>query len=207
MGTIKCGFWKLGFILSPKEFGDLVKYCEELEVRFSDQRNEDVVGEYQKFYNSLTSEEPPKNYTKQGNISFININGFVCNLIFGENVGFGMNPATMGHWPHYKEVVRIYFWAVQITLQKSVSVDINNGKHFIYEDIQLHSPNSYPQYQNISSYIKGMTKPLRFKAYTIDGVEEVKPSVRITEQVANDLANSWIFKNFEFKMMSYTPNK
>ena len=77
------------------------------------------------------------------------------------------------------------------------------GKFFIYEDIQLHSPKSYPLYQQITTYIKNQTKPLHFKAHNIDDIEEVKPQVRISEQVAIDLANSWIFKNYDFKIISY----
>ncbi|SKB57825.1 hypothetical protein SAMN05660477_00002 [Soonwooa buanensis] len=205
MGTIKNGFWKLGFILSPIEFSSFVKYCEELKIKFVLQKNENIYEEYQKFYNSLISENIPKNYTTQGNISYININSFVCSLNYENNIGFMINPANMVHWPYYREAVRIHFWAIQLTLQKGVSVDKEDdkGKFFIYEDIQLHSPNSYPLYQKISSYIKNKTKPLRVNAHTIDAIEEIKPPVRISEQVAVDLANSWIFKNYEFEILSY----
>ncbi|WP_300672608.1 hypothetical protein [Soonwooa sp.] len=205
MGTIKNGFWKLGFILSPEEFSDFVKYCEELKIKFVVQNGQDIHKEYQRFYNSLVSQEKPKNYLKQANISFINIKSFVCSLSIENGIGFIINPANMVHWPYYREAVRINSWAVQITLQKGVSVDMEDkkGKYFIYKDIQLHSPNSYPLYQNLTSYIKSKTKPLRFKAHIIDDIEEIKPPIRISEQVANDLANSWIFKSFEFQMMSY----
>ncbi|RZK57342.1 MAG: hypothetical protein EOO91_10310 [Pedobacter sp.] len=209
MGTIKNGFWKLSFILSPNEFRDFVKYCKELEIEFNDQRGEDIQVEYTKFYNSLTSDKNPKSYLKQGNISYITISSFVCSLNVKNTIGFIINPANMVHWTHYREAVRIQGWAVQITLQKGVSVDKEDekGKHFIYEDIQLHSPKSYPLYLQIISYIKSITKPLRFKAHNIDDIEEIKPPVRISEQVAIDLANSWIFKNYEFEMISYQKNE
>jgi hypothetical protein len=205
MGTIKNGFWKLSFILSPNEYRDFVKYCKELEIEFVHQRGEDTQEEYTKFYNSLTSDKCPKNYLKQGNISYINLNSFVCSLNVNDAIGFIINPANMVHWIHYREAIRIHSWAIQITLQKGVSVDKEDekGKYFIYEDIQLHSPKSYPLYQQITSYIKNITKPLRFKAHNIDEIEEIKSPVRISEEVAIDLANSWIFKNYEFEMISY----
>jgi len=205
MGTIKNGFWKLSFILTPNEFRDFVKYCKELEIEFNDQRGEDIQEEYTKFYNSLISDKHPKKYLKQDSISYITINSFVCSLNVKDSIGFIISPANMVHWTHYREAVRIQGWAVQITLQKGVSVDKEDekGKYFIYEDIQLHSPKSYPLYLQIISYIKNITKPLRFKIHNIDDVEEIKPPVRISEQVAIDLANSWIFKNYEFEMISY----
>ena len=205
MGTIKNRFQKLSFIISPNEFRDFVKYCNEFGIEFTHQRSEDILEEYTKFYNSLTSDKLPKNYFKQGHISYINLYSFVSSLNLKDTIGFVINPANMVHWSHYREAVRIHSWAIQITLQKGVSVDKEDekGKYFIYEDIQLHSPKSYPLYQQISSYIKSITKPLRFKAFVIDDIEEIKPPVRISEQVAIDLSSSWIFKNYEFEIISY----
>lgn len=48
-----------------------------------------------------------------------------------------------------------------------------------------------------------MTKPLRFNAHVVNDVDEIKPPVRISKQVAADLANSWIFNEHEFKILSY----
>lgn len=199
MGTIKTGFWKLGFILSPNEFEDFIKYCISLNIK---PNSNDICEQYKLFYTELTAMTQPSNYMKRDNISYIDLRAIVSGLKPENGRGFVINPATMVHWPHYKKAVRISSWATQITLQKSISIDKEDekGKYFEYEDINIHSPQSYPLYEQITDYIKKITKPLRFNAYVVDNVEEIKPPVRISKQVATDLANSWIFKEYEFEM-------
>lgn len=199
MGTIKTGFWKMAFILTPDEFKGFIEFCMGLNIK-PDRNN--IYEQYELFYEGLTAKTQPVNYLKQDNISFITFRTFVSGLLPENAKGFMINPANMVHWPYYKEAVRISSWAVQITLQKSVSVDKEDpkGKYFVYEDIELHSPQSYPLYQELTAYIKNITKPLRFNAQAIDNIEEIKPPVRISKQAAEDLADSWIFNEYEFKI-------
>lgn len=202
MGTIKCGFWTLSFIASPDEFKDFIKHCEDLNIH---SRDSDVCQQYQDFYNALTATTAPINLLKRDNISYINLRSFVCSLEIENATGFSIVPATMVHWIYHDKVVRIHDWAVQICLQKAVIVDKKDekGDCFIYEDIQLHSPTSHPLYQQATSFIKGITKPLRFTTNTVDGTDEIKPPVRISKKASVDLASSWIFKNCDFTMKSY----
>lgn len=214
MGTIKGGFWKLGFILSPEEFKGFIEYCKSLNIQ-PDEINDDIFEQYQTFYNGLISATQPDNFLQRDNISQISLRSFVCGLNSDNAaVGFVINPANMVHWAYYRGAVRISGWAVQITLQRGVAVTVDennkpdkNGKYFISEDIELHSPQSYPLYQQITGYIKNVTKPLRFMAHVVDELEEIKPPVRVSEKVAKDLANSWIFKKYEFEMRSYNLHK
>ncbi len=202
MGTIKTGFWKMAFILTPTEFNDFIEYCLSLNIH-SDRHN--IHEQYKLFYNTLVARTKPSNFIKQDNISFISLTSYVSGLIPENAKGFMMNPANMVHWPYHNEAVRISNWAVQITLQKGVSINVENsqGKYFVYEDIQLHSPQSYPLYQKLTDYIKSITKPLRFNAQGVEAIEEVKPPVRISKQAADDLGDSWLFTEFKFKMKSY----
>lgn len=135
MGTIKCGFWKLGFIISPDEFNGFIEYCKSLNICPD---GGDVYEQYRIFYTGLIATTPPSNYIKQNNISYISLRSFVCGLTPENAIGFTINPTNMVHWAHYREAVRINSWAVQIVLQKNVSVDKEDekGKYFIYEDIQ-----------------------------------------------------------------------
>lgn len=199
MGTIKCGFWKLGFILSPDEFNGLIQYCISLDINPD---TNDICEQYRLFYNELVAKTQPSNYMERDNISYINLKALISGLKIKNGIGFVINPATMVHWPHYKKAVRINFWATQITLQKGISIDKEDekGKYFVYEDINLHSPESYPLYLQIIAYIKNITKPLRFNAYVVDDVDEIKPPIRISKQATLDLSNSWIFKEYEFKI-------
>lgn len=194
----------LGFILGPEEFKGFIEYCKGLSTR-PDRDEDELYEQYESFYTGLVATTPPSNYLKRDNISHISLRSFVCGLTPENATGFVINPANMVHWPHYRKAVRISGWAVQITLQKGVSVDKEDekGKYFIYEDIQLHSPQSYPLFQQITAYIRSITKPLRFDACVVNDVDEIKPPVRISKQVAADLANSWIFKEYEFKIRSY----
>ena len=199
MGTIKTGFWKVGFILSPDEFNGLIQYCISLNIHPD---NNDICEQYKLCYNELVATTRPSNYMERNNISYINLKAFIIGFKLKNGIGFVINPATMAHWPHYKKAVRINYWAIQITLQKGISIDKEDvkGKYFVYEDINLHSPQSYPLYQHLTAYIKNITKPLRFNAYVVNDFDEIKPPVRISKQAAIDLSNSWIFKEYEFKM-------
>lgn len=214
MGTIKNGFWKLAFIISPNEFKQLIEFGASLGLAPHKKSAEQTIDDYQIYYNGLIATTPPTNYMQRDTISYISLCSFVGNLHSENMIGFGMNPANMVHWPCYHEAVRINGWAVQITLQKGVAVTVDKdytpnptGKYFIYEDINLHSPQSYPLYQQVTGFIKGITKPLRFSAHAIDTIEEIKPPVRISKKAAEDLANSWIFKKYEFEIHSYNLHK
>ncbi|GAA3769358.1 hypothetical protein [Flavobacterium ginsengiterrae] len=212
MGTIKTGFWKLAFIITPDEFKQFIEYVIDLNIYpeyaiglniYRDR--ETIYEQYEIFYSALISKTKPSNYMKCDNISFIDLRSFVCKLRPENSIGFIINPANMVHWLYNDGAVRISDWAVQITLQKGVSLNVENsqGKYFVYEDIKLHSPQSYPLYQKLTYYIKSITKPLRFNAQGVEAIEEVKPPVRISKQAADDFGDSWLFTEFKFKMKSY----
>lgn len=200
MGTIKCGFWKLDFILSPEEFNEFIEFCRMLNIS---PNQGDVCEQYLMFYNDLIATNQPAIFLKQDSISFVTLKGFTCGLSTSVGIGFTIGCANMVHWAYDNAAIRINGWALSISLQKGVSVNKEDekGKYFVYEDIQLHSPRSYPLYQQITAYIKNKTKPLRFKTNIGN---EIKPSVRVSKQVASDLADSWIFKNHNFEMISFS---
>ena len=200
MGTIKSGFWSLSFILSPREFTEFIEYCTSLNIDFD---RENLILKYDLYYNTLIAKTLPQKLLQQGGISFVTLTSFVCMLNIGNGIGFSITPANMVHWNYNKqEVVRITDWAIRINLQKSVSINKEDekGKYFVYEDIQAHSPLSYPLYQKLITWIKSETKLLRF---TTKSGEVIKSPVRISQQVATDMNNSWTFMNFGFQMISF----
>ncbi|WP_289057776.1 hypothetical protein [uncultured Flavobacterium sp.] len=199
MGTIRTGYWSMAFILTPIEFKGFIEYSLSLNIH-PDRANIDE--QYELFYNELVAKTKPLIFKKRDDITFITLRSYVSGLVPKNAVGFMINPFNMIHWPHYKEAVRISNWAVQITLPKGISEDKQDekDKHFIYKDIQFHSPQSYPLYKQLTAYIKNITKPLRLNAQSINGYKEIKTPVRISKQAAADLADSWIFNEYEFKI-------
>ncbi|MFB6364826.1 hypothetical protein ACFCP7_12270 [Paenibacillus elgii] len=152
---------------------------------------ENVLVEYKKYYNHVTSMEKINNRI-----------GFVYSVVIPDTLGFHL---VSNKFQYSDEVKR--FWIddlyLELSYQKAVAIDDETGEYFTYEDINLHYPKGYPIYKEIEDYIKGITKPTRIKIN-----DKVKSfPIRISQNVATDLEQSWAFKENEIEMISYKPKK
>ncbi|MCP1359102.1 hypothetical protein [Aneurinibacillus migulanus] len=91
---------------------------------------------------------------------------------------------------------------IMLSLPKGFQIDLEDekGKYYIYEDIREHQPLTYAFFDEVTNYMKKITKPLRFSAHAADVLQEQKPSVRISKHAVNDMINVWIFKKYELVM-------
>lgn len=57
-----------------------------------------------------------------------------------------------------------------LSLPKGFQIDLEDekGKYYIYEDIREHQPLTYAFFDEVTNYMKKITKPLRFSAHAAD---------------------------------------
>jgi len=211
MGTIKCGFWKMRFIISPSEFGEFLDRCEHFGISFHCRcygyplHSKDKMTElYKAFYDGIISpSKPPRGSHIAHGMDFSSDKKKI--------IGFNLTEDDYIYYHHYGELAhggwgKDRLRCLEITYQKSVAVNIDE-KHFVYEDILLHEPEGYPIFAALIEPVKKITKPLRFDAWWDEGQSyEEKPNVRISLQAARDLSQSWIFKTYNLTMKSYKLN-
>ncbi|MBP1996806.1 hypothetical protein [Paenibacillus eucommiae] len=202
MGTIKTGFWKINFILTPIEFKELLNSCVQKGMAFHlrtyghpEHTVVQVIDTYMNAYQFLTSSEKPP----QTSLALPYSMSFPKPFI-----GFSLNTDRL-RFPYDRQWADAEIPFVQLTYQKGFSIDLEDekGKYFIYEDIREHQPTIYPIFENLASEIKRITKPLRFEARGIDGYEQLKPPIRISEQAAHEVKEGWLFKAYQLQMKSY----
>jgi len=104
--------------------------------------------------------------------------------------------------------IKTGFWKINFILtpgefKELLNSCVQKGKYFIYEDIRVHQPTIYQIFENLASEIKRITKRLRFEAQGIDGYEQLKPPIRISEQAAHEVKEGWLFKACQLQMKSY----
>lgn len=205
MGTIKCGFWRTKFFISPDEFKEFLRLCQRNEILFNVPSwgnplhdLEEVLKEYTFYYQTFTG----KNKELESPIY-----GFTYSLSFPKEKNlFGFFIRSEGvRFPYYRQWAEVEIPYLMLSYQKGCQVNLvdEKGRCFIYEDILKHEPEGYPIYETITNFIKSITKPLRFAAHVVDSFDEIKSSVRISAKAAEDLSNSWIFKMYQLEMRSY----
>jgi len=88
---------------------------------------------------------------------------------------------------------------VMLSFPKGFRMDREDekGKYHVYEDIREHQPLTYAFFDEVANKMKKMTKPLRFSVPAADTLQEQKPSVRISKNAVEDMADSWIFKKYK----------
>lgn len=198
MGTIKCGFWKLRFILTPDEMLEWLQYCEAQGIERLEipnyERTLHTVSQAGEAYRNLYN-------TVMGQKEYILVPGVTYSMIFQSGnpdkplSSFHLISSEYGFYNSQNRLVlkKIY---QEISYPKGFSVDCDDGIHFVYEDINLHHPNGQPLYEKVTSYIKNITSPLRYMA---NGSEQ-KPPVRISNQAAIDLSDSWLAKEYGWEV-------
>lgn len=203
MGTIKCGHWTSRFIITPDEFEGFVQECGSYGIGFIVPSYEKVkhdykkvVEEYQDFYSRFFSAAEPTGGIMAYSMQYTREDASVT--------GFFMRTEYI-YIPYYGRWAEKKARCIQLSYPKAYAVDCEDGKYFVYEDILKREPEVYPIYESLTKSIKMYTKPLRFTtSIAFDERKEIKPTgVRISEGAARDLADSWIFKEYEIEMKSY----
>lgn len=197
MGTIKCGFWTLKFLLSLESMKEWLELCKKLNIGFvipnyeqTKHTIEQVYEAYGRFYESLITHHKS-----------INAPAYTMSFLTGNKLqpvsSFSLMPFLYDiyNYDNNRKVETLPL-CLKISYPKSVAVSSDDNKYFTYEDIQLHEPSGYPLFLQLTDFIKKRTKPLRFVA---NGVEQ-KPSIRISSQARKDLACSWIAKKYEWNI-------
>jgi hypothetical protein len=206
MGTIKPAFWKTNFIISPNEFEALVQFCCENGLDFYENTYgnpkhdiKTVCDKWKHIYEWLTVETKPEGWS--GTISY-SLHFYMAN---GKETSFTLFPREI-QFPYYRKWAETKIEYLMLSCCKGFQVDKvdEKGAYFIYEDINLHEPELYPKYEKVSNYVKGMTKPFRFKTWIVGDFEEFKSLVRISEKAASDIRKGWIFKEYQLEMLSFT---
>jgi hypothetical protein len=199
MGTIQPGFWNFKFIITPNEFEAFLKECNKYNISFKlpvygypEHNSSQLMESYTKYYNSFVNMVKQSRHTFVYSMAITGKNGLSSFHIMSEEIRYLYN----GQWPKDK----MYY--IRMTYPKGKAVPCENDPgHFTYEDILLHEPDIYPIYEELTNSIKSFTKPFRF----INETEEIKPSgVRISESSAKELSSSYIFKQYNFQMKSFT---
>lgn len=197
MGTIKCGFWKIKFLITPDEFKEILEIADRHNMSFAItnyERTEDhierVLTEYKIFYEGITSPyNQPKGF-------------FVCGMDLPNITGFHMVHEDLYYFLKNEKWIKEVA-GLMISYQKGIAVTDESGKYFIYEDIRVLEPQGYVIYEEIEKKIKSITKPLRI---SIDGIAKSFLN-RISKLAAEDLSRSWLFKENEFEMISFVGKK
>ncbi|MGW9124964.1 hypothetical protein ACWGPW_08180 [Paenibacillus chitinolyticus] len=194
------GFYKLKFLITPEEFKSVLKLFEPKHAQFhltnharTKHDQHEVVEAYQTFYRYFTAQEKPNYYPF-----------FVYSIPFAagnESSGFFVKNEGI-RFPYHGQWAEDELPYVMLSLPKGFQINLEDekGKYYVYEDIREHQPLTYAFFDELASYAKKITKPLRFSAYAADALQEQKPPVRISKNAANELADSWIFKKYELVM-------
>ena len=197
MGTIRCGFWKLRFLLSPESMKEWLELCKEHNICFeipnyerTKHTIEQVYDAYCRFYESLMA-------TEISDHDSIVAPAYTMSFLTGHNIkpvsSFRLVSFDYDIYNReFNRKIKTIDLCLQISYPKSIAVTSEDNKYFTYEDIQLHEPSGYPLFVQLTDFIKKHTKPLRF---VTNGVEQ-KPSIRISVQAKSDLACSWIAKKY-----------
>jgi len=203
MGTIKCGFWQTKFIIAPNEFSNFLQLCNEYKFEFfvpsyghPHNTISEVLQKYTIIYEKYTAIERPEvfhSFCYSMEIQFEKYrSGF--HLLY-DGIQFYKNNVLAND--------KIPFLNISFPKGYAVDYEDEKGKYFVYEDINKHEPEMYPIFDTLSKYIKQFTKPFRFEILQCDKIEEQKPSVRISQQAAEDFAQSWTFRDNQLKMKSF----
>ncbi|GKU79019.1 hypothetical protein [Paenibacillus sp. L3-i20] len=191
------GFYKLKFFITPEEFKSVLKLFEHKQTKFRltnyDQTEHDQNGvyeAYQTFYQYFAAEEKRNDYHPF----------FVYSIsVTSDNENSGFFARNEGiHFPYYGQWAEDELPCILLSFPKGFQIDLEDekGKYYIYEDIRDHKLLTYTFFDEITGFIKQMTKPLRFSAHDTDAMKEQKPSVRISDDVIQDLRKSWIFSKY-----------
>jgi len=205
MGTIKAGFWNTNFIISPNEFEALVQFCCKNGLEFYENSygspkhdTKTVCDKWKRIYNWLSAETKPEGWS--GSIAYSH-SFYMTN---GNKTGFSLLLREI-QFQYYEKWVEEKINYLMLSCCKGFQVDKvdEKGAYFVYEDINLHEPELYPKYEKIANYVKGITKPFRFKMLIDNIFEEFKPPVGISENAANDISKGWSFKEYQLEMLSF----
>jgi hypothetical protein len=205
VGTIKPGFWTTNFIIAPDEFEGFVRFCIKNGLMFHEhllggpERDADVVcAGWKRGYDWLASGVKPEQL-RASSISY--------SLMFQtakRTAGFTLLPnEILFQYRDKWAEARIPYLSLSCCKGYSVDKTDERGDYFVYEDIMLHEPELYPKYELVSLYVKGITKPLRFKTWIGSDFREYKPSVRVSEKAAAGIAGGWIFREYQLEMRSF----
>jgi len=203
MGTIKCGFWKSKFIITPNEFSNFLQLCDKYKFEFfvpsyghPHNTISEVLQKYAFIYEKYTAIERPEvfhSFCYSMEIQFEKYkSGF--HLLY-DGIQFYKNNILAND--------KIPFLSISFPKGYAVNYEDEKGKYFVYEDINKYEPEMYPIFETLSEYVKQFTKPFRFEILQCDKIEEQKPSVRISRQAAEDLVQSWLFRDNQLKMKSF----
>jgi len=196
------GFFKLKFFITPEEFQSVLQRLEQGQAQFHQtnhdrtKHNQSQVHEtYTTFYQYFTAAEKPDYFP-----FFV----YSISLAIGnESSGFFVRNEGIS-FPYNEQWAEDELPSVMLSFPKGFQMDLEDerGKSYIYEDIREHRPSTYALFEEITAEMKKMTKPLRFSVPAGDMQQEQKPSVRISANAINDMANSWIFKKYGLVMNS-----
>lgn len=197
MGTIKCGFWKLKFLLSPESLKEWLALCKNLNIDFeipnwehTKHSIEQVYELYCQFYEILMGSQAPEQIgTKTSAYTML----FASGNIEMPNSSFHLVTFDLHFYNQVNRLTLLPF-GLQLSYPKGFAVPCDDKDYFTYEDIKLHEPLGYPLFEQLTNFIKRQTKPFR---YVANGIEQ-KPPIRITPQAQKDLTNSWLIKKHEW---------
>ncbi|MCQ6563474.1 hypothetical protein [Paenibacillus mendelii] len=190
------GFYKLKFFITPEEFKGVLKLFEHKQVQFHltnyAQTKHDlnqVYEAYQTFYQYFTRQEKPE-YHPFFVYSISVTSDQESSGFFARNEGVS--------FPYGGQWAEDELPCILLSFPKGLQINLEDdkGKYYIYEDIREHQPLTYTFFEEITGYIKKITKPLRFSALDADAMKEQKPSVRISRDAIQDMSISWIFNTY-----------
>ncbi|MFS0841064.1 hypothetical protein [Paenibacillus sp. 1P03SA] len=194
------GFYKLKFFVTPEEFKSILGLFKPEEAQFQHtnyaqtKHDQDQVHEaYTAFYRYFTAQEKPDYHPFfVYSISIARNNESSGFFVKNEGVAFPCH----GQWAEDE------LPSVTLSLPKGFQINLEDekGPYYVYEDIREHRPLTYAFFDELASYTKKITKPLRYSAREAAAGQEQKPPVRISKHAANELAASWIFKKYELVM-------
>ncbi|WP_422658916.1 hypothetical protein ACK8P5_25215 [Paenibacillus sp. EC2-1] len=191
------GFYKLKFFITPEEFESILKLFEHKQTQFhltnyaqTEHDQSQVYEAYQTFYQYFTAEEKRTDYHP----FFVYSISVTSN---DESSGFFMRNEGV-HFPYGGQWAEDELPCILLSFPKGVQVNLEDdkGKYYIYEDIREHKWLIYTFFNEITSSIKKITKPLRFSALDAAAMKEQKPSVRISHDALHDLSKSWISRKY-----------
>ena len=199
MGTIKCGFWKLKFLLSPESLKEWLALCKSHNIDFEIPNKEhtkhsieQVHEAYCQFYEMLMGSQMPEQIrTKTSAYTML----FASGNIEKPFSSFHLVTFDLHFYNQVNRLTSLPF-CLQLSYPKGYAVPCNDKDYFTYEDIKLYAPLGYPLFEQLSNFIKRQTKSFR---YVVNGIEQ-KPPIRISSQAQKDLANSWLIKKNEWKI-------
>lgn len=183
MGTVKCGFWNVRFLISPEEFETWTAQCAAESFAFSASvydcpkvSREEVCGQYRTFYEERmrtdreASAVPVVAYdiAKPDSVSPLRL----------VSQDFTFFPPDRPPLPLTRTALYL-----ELSAPKQYAVTCDDGIHFEYRDILEIQPDAKDLFVRISSDIKKITKPLQYQ-------ERAAYSVRISRAAWNDLSQS-----------------